>query len=200
MSALAEFVQNFFTEGQALFHAPPSPITGKCRETLAVLSPAYADLVLEVAGPAIPFDGSTAQAAADVLRHACWFLVSRGEPVEVLGQRLQLPGPPVSPAQHLSADLMLRYLPQIHRRARALGPQDPLAGLLAELLRYWPLSGVLAEIAEEPLTELTFGDHDGLLQLYAERLAAHQKPAWMPPPGRGREFVELVFMEREKRP
>jgi hypothetical protein len=75
---------------------------------------------------------------------------------------------------------------------RALAPDDPLAGLLANLLRQWPLSGVLSDVSEAPLTLPEFGGHPGLLLLYAERLARSEKPAWMPG-GKGREYVELVF-------
>ena len=54
----------------------------------------------------------------------------------------------VDAAHHLSADLMLRYLPQILKRARGLDPSDPLVGLLEDVLKRWPLSGVLSDVAE----------------------------------------------------
>ena len=65
------------------------------------------------------------------------------------------------------------------------------------LLRQWPLTGVLADVAEEPLTPPEFDGHPGLLLLYAERLARHEKPAWVPH-GKAFEYVELVFRELGK--
>ena len=91
-----------------------------------------------------------------------------------------MPIEPPTPAHHLSADLTLRYLPQVLNRARGLDPTDPLIGLLEDVLRRWPLSGVLSDVAEAPLGSLEFGGHPGLLLLYAERLAANDRPAWRP--------------------
>ena len=52
---------------------------------------------------------------------ACWALVNHDERPEDLAPRLSMSRLPRTPAHHLSADLVLRYLPQVHRRARAIG-------------------------------------------------------------------------------
>jgi hypothetical protein len=144
-----------------------------------------------VAGPPIPFDAETALTASEVVRQACWFLVHHGEPEAELDGSLRMHGTPTMAAQHLSADLLLRYVPQIYQRARAHAPTDRLTILLERALRQWPLSGVLADVEEAPTTPLDFGGHPGLMLLYAERLARHKKPAWVPA-GRPFEYVEWV--------
>jgi hypothetical protein len=58
------------------------------------------------------------------------------------------------------------------------------------------LSGVLSDVEEEPLTSLDLGGHPGLRLLYAERLARNRKPAWFPPEGPAREYVELVLGDK----
>jgi hypothetical protein len=95
----------------------------------------------------------------------------------------------------------LRFLPQVHRRARAVAPDDRLAALLAGVLRQWPLSGVLSDVEEGPAAPPDFGGHPGLLLLYAERLARNEKPAWLPA-GPGLEYLELVLADlgRERSP
>jgi len=120
--------------------------------------------------------------------------VQQTEPAEELERRLTLP-PPRSAAEHLSADLLLRLLPALHRRARALAPADPLCGRLTAILRDWPLSGVLADVAEPPVGSLAFEGHPGLQLLYAERLARNFKPAWLPTEGQARAHCELVWQE-----
>ena len=69
--------------------------------------------------------------------------------------------------------------------------------ILAKVLREWPLSGVLSEVNEGPLTPLEFQGHPGLWMCYAERLARHEKPDWLPT-GTGLEYVELVWQEMGK--
>jgi hypothetical protein len=53
-------------------------------------------------------------------------------------------------------------------------------------------------VAEAPTGDLTFGGHRGLEFLYAERLAGNYRPAWLPPAGRTRDAVELVFQQQGK--
>jgi hypothetical protein len=105
----------------------------------------------------------------------------------------------MTPAHHLSADLMLHYLPQVLKRARGLDPSDPLIALLEDMLRRWPLSGVLSDVADAPIGSLDFAGHPGLLLLYAERLSANDRPAWRPvQSGPGWQYYELVRDERSR--
>ena len=94
-----------------------------------------------------------------------------------------VPDPQPGPAQVL---LKMKFA--------ALNPADALVRALENTLRRRPLSGVLCEIDAEPLT-LDFGNHEGLMLLYAERLADHPKREWTPE-GRGREYLELVLDRR----
>jgi hypothetical protein len=190
MSPLAAFLDPLLREGRAVLRGRPGLVTGPEPEAVALLGRAFADHHLGVAGPAIDFDAGSALAAAALVCQACWFLVSRDEPEAELERCVVLPGSPRTPAQHLSADLTLRLLPQVHRRARARNPADKLTTILADVLRRWPLSGVLADVDEPPQPPPDFG-HPGLWLLYAERLAQHEKPAWVPE-GPGLEYWELV--------
>jgi hypothetical protein len=96
----------------------------------------------------------------------------------------------------LSADLMLRFLPRLHGRARAIAADDVLTRSLSLLLRRWPLSGVLSDIGEAPENLELLEAHPGLLLQYAERLADHYRPAWVPERLAARDHVELVFTQR----
>jgi hypothetical protein len=193
MSSLASFLESLFREGTVVLRERPVPAADNQSDALDLLTQTYARYRLEVAGPPVPFDAASALAAAKLLQQACWFLFSHSDREEEAERRLVMPGPPATAAQHLSADLVLRYLPQVRRRARAAAADDVLAVRLAAVLRQWPLSGVLSDMQEEPTTSLEFDGHYGLQMLYAERLAHNEKPAWMPPPGATREVVELVF-------
>jgi hypothetical protein len=154
---------------------------------------------LSVAGAPIRYHEETATQAAQTLLGAAWFLVNRDEPEESVNAVVAMPGLPASAAEQLSADLFLRFLPVIHRRARVFGPQDALTQRLEDLLRRWPLSGVLADVTDAPLAPLDFHGHPGLQWLYAERLAQHPKPAWAPPELTGQR-LEWVLAESGRDP
>lgn len=189
--SLRRFLDDLLHDGKVAFRAPPAP-EPVAAEVRQLLEEAYATYRLQVAGDLLPFVAEPALAAAEVVRQSCWFLLSHDEEVVELNRRLRLP-PPRGPADHLSADMLLRYLPQVHQRARTRAADDPLRHRLVEILRHWPLSGVLADLVDPPLTPPEFG-HSGLQMLYAERLAKYPKPGWLPA-GAGLQQVELACHE-----
>ena len=193
MSALTPFLDHLFTTGEARLTGRPEP--DDVRDTVEVLRRAFGEYRLGVAGPLIEFDPDAATAAALFAARACWFAVSRDETVEQMKELLPLPPEPKSPGAHLSIDLTLRYVVTVYRRVHAQNAEDALAARLAEVFRRCPLTGALSDVGEGPTGDLTFGGHAGLELLYAERLVTNYRPAWLPPPGRARERVELVFQQ-----
>jgi len=196
VSDFTDFLEELLHGGRIVFERPPSHSGRDRAKAKALLEDVYADYVLEIAGPAIEFDPARALQAAELTWLACWLLVSQDEDDRSF-KLLEMGRLPRSPAEHLSADLLLRFLPQVHRRAKGKTNANQLAETLARILRQWPLSGALAQIEEPPLTDLDFGGHPGLMLLYAERLATAEKAGWTPG-GQALEYVEWVFQERGK--
>jgi hypothetical protein len=195
MVRFVEFLERLLREGTVVLRARPRVEAGELPRSERFLAAAYEDHCLYVAGPPIDFDPSTALATARHLWFACWFLLHRSDPPDEIEKCLPPLSPPASAAQHLSADLFLRFAPQVHRRAKNLDPADVLTKKLEQLLRSHPLSGVLADIEEGPLAPVRLDDHAGLQLLYAERLAEKLRPAWVPE-GPAFAYVEMVFAER----
>jgi hypothetical protein len=194
MGSLLEFVRQLLETGEIVFHGPPEPATFEQHETAAYLGQAFELYRLDVAGQEIAHDADIALAAARFVRWASWFLVSREAPPEFVTQHLTLP-PPHSAAQHLSGDMLLRFLPQLQRRARSIAVDDALTNILTRVLREWPLSGILSDVPDPPLTRLDFDEHVGLKLLYAERLANNEKADWFAP---WVDQLELVYHELGK--
>jgi hypothetical protein len=194
MPQLAPFLEHLIATGEARLEALPE--LDDRREVDSVLNRAFQRYRLDVAGPPIEFDTTAANAAALFLARACWFAVSRDEPPEVVAKQLRPLDPPTTASAHLSIDLTLRYATTVHRRALAQNPEDVLGKLLAETLRRCPLTGVLSDVVDDPLGDLSFAGHSGLQLLYAERLAEHFRPNWLPQDGQTREAVELVFHQK----
>jgi hypothetical protein len=195
MTPYVDFLHRLLTEGTVTLRVCPEVRRSDIPKAAELLAGAYAGHQLEVAGPPIPFDVGAALAAAERLWLACWFLLERGEDPAEVERRLTAMEPPASAAQHLSADLVLRFAPQVYRRARRVDAADLLTKWLERLLRQHPLAGVLSEVEEGPLAPVTLGGHPGLLLLYAERLADNVRPAWVPD-GPALPYVEMVFAER----
>jgi hypothetical protein len=75
------------------------------------------------------------------------------------------------PGIDYSADLFLRYLPQLVDFVKRLAPGDPLVEKLREVAASWPLSSVGMD-GLVPATIGTFVGHPGLRQLYVDRIMA----------------------------
>ena len=198
MTAFHEFLTQLLDQGKVVFRSAKAPHDRPSARAVAILAEAFETTCLSLAGPEVAFDPVAACAAAELVRQASWAIVCHDDRVADLEKRLRMPAlsAPATPSQHLSADLMLRYLPQVLRRARGLDPSDPLVDLLAKILRRWPLSGVLSDVVEGPLVPLDFGGHSGLSLLYAERLIGNDRPSWRPErPGKPWEYYELVLQE-----
>jgi hypothetical protein len=199
MMGLDDFLERLLNQGKIVFRSAMAAIEKPSPRAAGALTEAYEVFSLSVAGPRIPFDLQTACDAAELVRQSSRALVNREDRAKELAKRLRMPGSPATPSQHLSADLVLRYLPQILSRARGLDPADPMIGLLEQVLRRWPLSGVLSDVGEVPLLPLDFQGHPGLLLLYAERLVDNDRPAWRPVrPGPGWDYYELVLVDRSR--
>jgi hypothetical protein len=157
-----------------------------------LLDAAFRDHALDVAGTPVVFDLGAAKWAARLLADTCWRLTS-DDPSEPVPER-----EPDSPAAHLSADVTLRFLPAVYRRAKARGIDHPLVPELDRVFRAWPLSGALADLDGSPTGPTDFGGHVGLQMLYAERVAATGRAGWVPSGGSARERVEYAFVERNR--
>ena len=108
--------------------------------------------------------------ALTLLYRACQALVFREIDAASVEQALAAPCPrPPSPSVCYSADLSLRYLPDLLSLARGIAPSDPLVAGLTALARAWPLSSV-GTAGLEDVEVSAFLDHPSLRQLYVDRI------------------------------
>lgn len=192
MSTLADFLHDVLFDGR--IHLRTQPADGDDPEAPEVLRHAYDLYSLSIAGPRLPLDEKVALSAARLLQWSAWYFLNPEVPIAAPDKILCMPMVPTTPEEHVSADLTLRFVPTLYRRAKAVMQNDVLPIALERVLREWPLSGVLADIVEPPLTSVDFGAHAGVNFLYAERLAEHERAGWYPL-GVGMEYVELVWTQ-----
>jgi hypothetical protein len=190
MHPFHDWLDRVLTAGESVQNAPPQLTPVERSAVEARLHAAFDLHRLDVAGPTIAFDPDVALRAATVLAQACWQLVG-GDAYEPMVLEAV-----ATPSATLSADVTLRFLPAVYRRGRSHEPGHPLVAELDRLLRAWPLSGVLADLAGAPNSAIDFDGHPGLQLLYAERLVANGRAGWVPPDGPARARAECVFAER----
>ena len=192
MAAFTHWLTSVLTEGHSTLTAAPALTPAERPAVERLLRAAYARLQCEVAGPPIPFDLDLAVRIARLLADACWHLAALPPETPLPSHTLATPA---SASEHFTGDLLLRFLVSVRKRATLRGPADPLANWCKSFLRAWPLSGVSMHCRDGPTTPLTFDGHPGLAMLYAERLAAHPEPEWVPPSGAVSDAVERAFAE-----
>lgn len=191
MPTFRDWLERTLRHGESVLDAPPALAPAQHADADELLRAAFHLHALDVAGPPAAFDAAAAREAALALAWACWFLVR--PPEDTAPVTLVLTANP-SRAAHLSADVTLRFLPAVHRRARLREPGGELVRQIERVLRAWPLSGVLADLDGAPTTAPEFGGHAGLQLLYAERLAAAGgRAGWVPVSSPARDRAERVY-------
>lgn len=185
----ASFVRRLLWEGRLLVEAAPSWEPDAA--DVSLLEQAFAIQAMNLAGPPLAADVGVLVAAARVVHRTAWYALHLGATLP--GQSpLTMPCLPRTADQHFSADVLYRFLPAVYSRLRSQAPQDELVEHVRDLLRDWPLSGVLADIAEPPRIAIDFAGHVGLSFLYGERLAQKERPGWFPT-GQAAQYLEIVW-------
>ncbi len=167
---LVDFLQSLTSEGKvAVGSGSAPPLDEAALEFLCHCEEiARADLI----GEAPPLSLEVAGWASSVIYHACQFVVCRdiGEPAIVAALKSPCPEARTASADW-SADLVFRYLPDVHRLAQHLSRTDPLVREIRFLAASWPLSSVgTPEVSGTDLDLDPFWEHPGLRQLYLDRI------------------------------
>ncbi|MEZ6130093.1 MAG: hypothetical protein R3C59_15520 [Planctomycetaceae bacterium] len=124
-------------------------------------------------GTAPPFVQPVAQKAAQVLLHLCQAVVYRElDEVHVAEQLRSIALVPRDDAGvHYSADLLFRFLPQVHQRLRRVSSDDPLLMIVTAVGRDWPLSAVgIPDCLPDALPDCF--QNTGLLHVFVDRIMA----------------------------
>ncbi|MBS0261027.1 MAG: hypothetical protein JSS02_03650 [Planctomycetes bacterium] len=143
MMGLPEFLVRFFEDGNVLVptHAPLTPAERAATQDLLTEWEGYYRQTLPENPPA--FDLQVACSAAELLLRVCQCLVDRDLEIEPTLPDLTLGCPaPRTASQHYSADLVLRFLPDVWQQAQRVSAGDPLLAALSACGALWPLSSV----------------------------------------------------------
>jgi hypothetical protein len=168
--SLKDFITSLTAGVEIQVHSPDQPAPQFDAAAAAALREGREVAANELAGEAPPLDLAAGGWAAVQFYCACQFLVCRDATAEKVTQILGAPCPVArSPATDFSVDLIFRFLPDLHERARRLAPDDPLVAALGLWARDWPLSSPGVVLEEPPVLE-TFRTWPALWRLYVDRV------------------------------
>jgi hypothetical protein len=173
--SLSIFLQALFDHGRVRVAAPTEKVsTQDLRAAEEALREQDAASRLEGPGGLPELDMAIALWGAKTFHGACQLVVFRQLDEQAIAELLppaQAHGNPQS--SHWSADLTLRFLPDLLRQASAISEEDPLVRNLRSLAYQWPLSSVGIEgVNPEHVDELSASP--ALLQLYVDRILARK--------------------------
>ncbi|MGI8981288.1 MAG: hypothetical protein ACR2FY_18840 [Pirellulaceae bacterium] len=173
--SLSAYLRALFDHGRVQVAAPTDCIT-RMDESKAEEALREQDTASRLEGPGkLPeLDLAVAMWAARTCYGACQLIVYRQLDERAIAELLSAAVPPPhSPSGHWSADLTLRFLPDLLRHASVASEQDPLVTHLRSLAYAWPLSSVGIEgIVPQHVEELAASP--SLLHLYVDRILAHK--------------------------
>jgi hypothetical protein len=172
--SLPSFLEALFEHG-AVQVPQLAPIgaeeTAEAQKTLAEFEKHYR---MSVPESAPSFDVELAYRAAEALFRICQCVAYRDLDVRgVVDPVVNAQASAASSSAIYSADLVLRFLPDIWRLARDASANDPLLLLIKELAGRWPLSAVGIPDLPECSIDGIAGDRS-LLQMYVDRIVARR--------------------------
>jgi hypothetical protein len=129
----------------------------------------YEDDIQEMPAAAPSFDENAALWAARYLYTAVQFILLRNLDETTMQEHLLPYSGELTPAAMYSADLTLRYLPDLFDLAKGLSPNDPLVKLMKETAQLWPFSSAGISMSENTDLSVIFS-HASLKQTYIDRI------------------------------
>lgn len=108
--------------------------------------------------------------AAKTLYLACQLLLYRENKSDEIPQLLQPYQHTIDASAILSADLCLRFLPQVIQAGKSIDPEDILVVTIENMLRVWHYSGIGSHASNDQLSFAEINANECLLQLYTDRV------------------------------
>ena len=169
---LADFLQSLFAEGKVVANGKLYPFSpDELRAAEQLLRQFYSEDILEMPALAPAFHAEAALGGAQYLFCAVQLIINRDLDEAAVEQHLAGLPEPASPEIIFSADLTLRYLPELFGLAKGLSPLDIVATKLKETAACWPFSSVGVDIGTEYTLENIVG-HPSLKFAYTDRILA----------------------------
>ena len=170
MMDLSNFISTLLSDGKVSVKGQLTLLEAQdINEAGKILYTYYQDDVLEMPHSAPGFSEEAATWGAEYLYKAVQLIVLRDVEEEMINNDLKPYTGQLTPAVIYSADLMLRYLPQLFELAKGLAPGDLLVQVLKKAARQWPYSSAGIELSETVDDKMIL-EHPSLRYKYIDRI------------------------------
>jgi hypothetical protein len=198
--SFSRFLTNLLDNGTVQVSKAQEIPTSEKEESQRLLTEFERVCRLSLAGEPPPLDVEIAGAAAQTLYRLCQCLVHREfMPQETLAQGDRLPDAPRTAADHYSADLTFRFLPDVWRLAKEAAEGDPLVTTIRQLAARWPLSSVGIPGLAAPAID-GIAEHPSLRTLYVDRIIERRDQSRLSNPRIREAFLTAIGAHRELAP
>lgn len=141
------------------------------KRIMAFLSEEYERETLDYPGVAPAFDSDAALWAAETVYFSAQMMLHYSETAPLIDKLCGAYRGTLTAGAMLSADLLLRFLPQIVSQLDSVDPEDPLVKRLLEHLRIFHYSGIgCAQLSEAELDFTWLRPDECLGRLYLDRV------------------------------
>lgn len=171
---LVSFIQNLLTDGKVSVKGALISFTDEdMQQTSALLRKYYLEDILEMPFTAPDFSPVAGIWAAQYFYQAVQLTVMRDADEETISSILKPFSENIAPQEIYSADLVLRYLPELFNLVEGLAPADMLVQELQKCALQWPFSSVGIALGGKANEEAIFA-HPSLQQTYTDRIIKHK--------------------------
>jgi hypothetical protein len=167
---LTDFISDLINKGEVTVASSIAPFTAEdIRMATVHLQQYYEDDCHEMPGIPPDFDEGAALWAAGYLYRVTQFILLRNLDETVIREQLSPYSGLHTPTVIYSADLTLRYLPDLFRLAKGIAPDDLLVKQMQDTAGQWPFSvAALATVIPEDLSVVL--QHPSLQRAYTDRI------------------------------
>ena len=170
MMELSGFIVNLLTKGKVSVKGRLESFEkNDLDEAKRLLKDYYDADILEMSHAVPGYSEEAALWAAEYLYKAVQLTVIRDAGKEIVEEQLKAYAGLIDVSAIFSADLMLRYLPQLFHLAKGLAPGDVLVEELRKIALQWPFSSVGVELDNEIEDDLIL-ENPSLRVTYIDRI------------------------------
>lgn len=171
-----KMIQHLWQEEEVVLYGYLLKVTkSEATETSNFLKEKYEQEALGYPYQAPAFDPGAATWAATLCYKATQLLLYRENEEEDIPALFNKYTGPQTPSAIVSADLCLRFVPDIISELKVIDPGDPLIEILEAILQEWHYSGVSYDLEIETLDFKTILSDPCLRQLYCDRIIQYKK-------------------------